>query len=136
MDLKWSNVPGVKPSSLSESDDTLPSLQALSDLHYLFGGFMDYLLGLREFRQSPNLIWTSIQVSPQYFSDNLVNEARSRSLTCLVLVLFTLSIQFGWFCRVSCLLGDNPKHSALTARISGCEMTIMIRDDGYQHSMS
>nr|GEY72991.1 retrovirus-related Pol polyprotein from transposon TNT 1-94 [Tanacetum cinerariifolium] len=42
-DLKWSNVPGVKLSSFSESDDTLPSLQALSNLHYLFGGFLDYL---------------------------------------------------------------------------------------------
>ncbi|GKF31724.1 hypothetical protein Tco_0101522, partial [Tanacetum coccineum] len=42
-DLKWSNVPGVKLSSLSESDDTIPSLQALSYLYYLFGGFMDYL---------------------------------------------------------------------------------------------
>ncbi|GJW21674.1 hypothetical protein Tco_0032296 [Tanacetum coccineum] len=42
-DLKWSNVPGVKLSSLSESDDTFPSLQALSNLYYLFSGFMDYL---------------------------------------------------------------------------------------------
>ncbi|GKE97995.1 hypothetical protein Tco_0021346, partial [Tanacetum coccineum] len=42
-DLKWSNVPGIKLSSLSESNDTFPSLQALSDLYYLFSGFMDYL---------------------------------------------------------------------------------------------
>ncbi|GKB46379.1 hypothetical protein Tco_0897132 [Tanacetum coccineum] len=42
-DLKWSNVSGVKLSSLSESDDTFPSLQALLDLYYLFYGFMDYL---------------------------------------------------------------------------------------------
>ncbi|GJV85194.1 transposase, MuDR, MULE transposase domain protein [Tanacetum coccineum] len=42
-DLKWANVPEVKLSSLSESDDTFSSLQALSNLHYLFGGFMDYL---------------------------------------------------------------------------------------------
>nr|GEY89522.1 hypothetical protein [Tanacetum cinerariifolium] len=42
-DLKWSNVPGVKLSSLFESDDTFLSLQALSDLYYLFGGFKDYL---------------------------------------------------------------------------------------------
>ncbi|GJT59274.1 hypothetical protein Tco_1002807 [Tanacetum coccineum] len=42
-DLKWSNVPGVKLSLFSKSDDTFPSLQALSDLHYLFSGFMDYL---------------------------------------------------------------------------------------------
>ncbi|GKF73019.1 hypothetical protein Tco_0219351, partial [Tanacetum coccineum] len=33
----------VKLSSLSKLDDTFPSLQALSDLNYLFGGFMDYL---------------------------------------------------------------------------------------------
>nr|GEW46015.1 reverse transcriptase domain-containing protein [Tanacetum cinerariifolium] len=42
-DLIWSNVPGVKLSLLFKSDDTFPSLQALSDLYYLFGGFMDYL---------------------------------------------------------------------------------------------
>ncbi|GKF08138.1 hypothetical protein Tco_0042362, partial [Tanacetum coccineum] len=42
-DLKWSNVPGVKLPSLSESNDTFLSLQALSDLYYLFSGFMDYL---------------------------------------------------------------------------------------------
>ncbi|GKE84805.1 hypothetical protein Tco_1558547 [Tanacetum coccineum] len=37
------NVEGVKFFSFSELDDTFLSLQALSDLHYLFGGFMDYL---------------------------------------------------------------------------------------------
>nr|GEV39219.1 hypothetical protein [Tanacetum cinerariifolium] len=42
-DLKWSNVPGVKLSSLLELDDTFLSLQALSNLYYLFGGFLDYL---------------------------------------------------------------------------------------------
>ncbi|GKB92021.1 hypothetical protein Tco_0964293, partial [Tanacetum coccineum] len=42
-DLKWSNVPGVKLSSVSESDDTFSCLQALLDLNYLFDGFMDYL---------------------------------------------------------------------------------------------
>ncbi|GJZ67073.1 reverse transcriptase domain-containing protein [Tanacetum coccineum] len=42
-DLKWPNVPRIKLSSLSKSDDTFPSLQALSNLYYLFGGFMDYL---------------------------------------------------------------------------------------------
>nr|GEV39255.1 reverse transcriptase domain-containing protein [Tanacetum cinerariifolium] len=42
-DLKWSNVLGVKVSSLSKSNDTFPILQTLSDLYYLFGGFMDYL---------------------------------------------------------------------------------------------
>nr|GEV11336.1 hypothetical protein [Tanacetum cinerariifolium] len=42
-DLKWSNVSGVMLSSLSESDDTFLSLQAFSDLYYLFGGFMYYL---------------------------------------------------------------------------------------------
>nr|GEV58181.1 hypothetical protein [Tanacetum cinerariifolium] len=41
--LKCSNVPGVKLSSFFKSDDTFLSLQALSNLHYLFGGFMDYL---------------------------------------------------------------------------------------------
>ncbi|GJV20890.1 hypothetical protein Tco_1369910 [Tanacetum coccineum] len=38
-----SNVPRIKLSLLSESDDTFPSLQALSNLHYLCGGLMDYL---------------------------------------------------------------------------------------------
>ncbi|GJS33482.1 retrovirus-related pol polyprotein from transposon TNT 1-94 [Tanacetum coccineum] len=42
-DFEWPNVPGIKLSSLSESDDTFPSLQVLSDLYNLFGGFMDYL---------------------------------------------------------------------------------------------
>nr|GEY42249.1 hypothetical protein [Tanacetum cinerariifolium] len=42
-DLKWSNVTGVKLSSLSKPDETFPSLQALSNLHYLFSGLMDYL---------------------------------------------------------------------------------------------
>ncbi|GKD12389.1 hypothetical protein Tco_1196796 [Tanacetum coccineum] len=32
-----------KISLLSESDNTFPSLQALSNLYYLFSGFMDYL---------------------------------------------------------------------------------------------
>nr|GEU80985.1 reverse transcriptase domain-containing protein [Tanacetum cinerariifolium] len=42
-DFKWTNVPGVKLSSLSKSDDTISSFQTLSNLHYLFSGFMDYL---------------------------------------------------------------------------------------------
>nr|GFB68498.1 putative reverse transcriptase domain-containing protein [Tanacetum cinerariifolium] len=40
---KRSNVLRVKLSLLSKSDDTFLSLQALLDLYYLFGGFMDYL---------------------------------------------------------------------------------------------
>nr|GFB55626.1 putative reverse transcriptase domain-containing protein [Tanacetum cinerariifolium] len=42
-DFKWSNVPRVKLSLLSKSDDTFSSLQALSNLHYLSSSFMDYL---------------------------------------------------------------------------------------------
>nr|GEU93993.1 reverse transcriptase domain-containing protein [Tanacetum cinerariifolium] len=45
-DLKWSNVPGIKLSSLSKSDDTFPSLQALLDFYYLISGFMDCLWSL------------------------------------------------------------------------------------------
>ncbi|GJV48681.1 DNA-directed DNA polymerase [Tanacetum coccineum] len=41
-DFERSNVPRVKLSSFSKSDDTFTSLQALSNLHYLFSGFMDY----------------------------------------------------------------------------------------------
>ncbi|GJW74404.1 hypothetical protein Tco_0133774 [Tanacetum coccineum] len=41
-DFERSNVPRVKLSSFSELDDTITSLQALSNLHYLFSGFMDY----------------------------------------------------------------------------------------------
>nr|GEZ73772.1 hypothetical protein [Tanacetum cinerariifolium] len=41
-DFKWSNVSWVKLSLFSESDDTFTSLQALSNLHYLFSGFMNY----------------------------------------------------------------------------------------------
>ncbi|GJT62064.1 hypothetical protein Tco_1005597 [Tanacetum coccineum] len=51
-DLEWSSVLGVKLSSFSKSDDAFLSLQALSDLYYLFGGFMDYLWS-RELKQSP-----------------------------------------------------------------------------------
>ncbi|GJZ99253.1 hypothetical protein Tco_0671804 [Tanacetum coccineum] len=43
-DFKWSNVPRVKLSSLSKSDDTFSSLQALLDLYNLFDGFMDYFM--------------------------------------------------------------------------------------------
>ncbi|GJT21881.1 hypothetical protein Tco_0891818, partial [Tanacetum coccineum] len=42
-DFERSNVSGIKLSSFSESDHTFLSLQALSNLHYLFSGFMDYL---------------------------------------------------------------------------------------------
>ncbi|GJY15104.1 reverse transcriptase domain-containing protein [Tanacetum coccineum] len=41
-DFERSNVLGIKLSLFSESDDTFMSLQALSNLHYLFSGFMDY----------------------------------------------------------------------------------------------
>nr|GEU63779.1 alpha/beta hydrolases superfamily protein [Tanacetum cinerariifolium] len=41
-DFKWSNVPGIKFSLFFESDNTFTSLQALSKLHYLFSGFVDY----------------------------------------------------------------------------------------------
>ncbi|GKG17901.1 hypothetical protein Tco_0372199, partial [Tanacetum coccineum] len=42
-DFEWSNVPKVKLSSLSKTNDTFSSLQALSDLNYFLGGFIDYL---------------------------------------------------------------------------------------------
>nr|GEW15651.1 retrovirus-related Pol polyprotein from transposon TNT 1-94 [Tanacetum cinerariifolium] len=41
-DFEWSNVPRVKFFLFSKSDDTFTSLQALSNLNYLFSGFMDY----------------------------------------------------------------------------------------------
>ncbi|GJU45222.1 hypothetical protein Tco_1202488 [Tanacetum coccineum] len=41
-DFERSNIWGIKLSSFSESDDTFMSLQALSNLHYLLSGFMDY----------------------------------------------------------------------------------------------
>nr|GEX43260.1 RNA-directed DNA polymerase, eukaryota [Tanacetum cinerariifolium] len=41
-DFKWSNVSWIKLSLLSESDDTFTSLQALSNLYYLFSGFINY----------------------------------------------------------------------------------------------
>nr|GEY12764.1 hypothetical protein [Tanacetum cinerariifolium] len=97
-DLKRSNVSGVELSSLSKSDDTFPSLQALSDVYYLFGSFMDYLLS-RE-----------LDISNFGPADRL--EA------CLLM--------FGWFSHFvhqseddmscSCLI-EYPKHSVLTARI-------------------
>ncbi|GJX49138.1 hypothetical protein Tco_0275983 [Tanacetum coccineum] len=47
-DFERSNLPRVKLSLFSKSDDTFTSLQALSNLHYLFSGFMDYFLSLPE----------------------------------------------------------------------------------------
>nr|GEX97950.1 hypothetical protein [Tanacetum cinerariifolium] len=41
-DFEWSNAPRVKLSLFSESNDNFASLQALSNLNYLFSGFMDY----------------------------------------------------------------------------------------------
>nr|GEU81316.1 hypothetical protein [Tanacetum cinerariifolium] len=41
-DFEWSNVPRVKLSLFSKSDNTFLSLQALSNLHYFRGGFMNY----------------------------------------------------------------------------------------------
>ncbi|GKE56690.1 hypothetical protein Tco_1495875, partial [Tanacetum coccineum] len=41
-DFERSNVPGIKLSSFFKLDNTFTSLQALSNLHYLFSGFMDY----------------------------------------------------------------------------------------------
>nr|GEY74894.1 reverse transcriptase domain-containing protein [Tanacetum cinerariifolium] len=46
-DFKWSNVSWVKISLFYESDDTFTSLQALSNLHYLFSGFMNYFWSRR-----------------------------------------------------------------------------------------
>ncbi|GKF16691.1 hypothetical protein Tco_0061609, partial [Tanacetum coccineum] len=47
-DFERSNVSGIKLSLFSESDDTFTSLQALSNLHYLFSGFMDYFWSRRD----------------------------------------------------------------------------------------
>nr|GEV56250.1 hypothetical protein [Tanacetum cinerariifolium] len=59
-DLKCSIVTGVKLYSLSKSDETFSSLHALSDLNYLFGGFMYYLwsreLNISNFSQSDRKI--------------------------------------------------------------------------------
>ncbi|GKG10751.1 hypothetical protein Tco_0342151, partial [Tanacetum coccineum] len=41
-DFERSDVPRVKLSSFPESNDTFTSLQAFSNLHYLFNDFMDY----------------------------------------------------------------------------------------------
>nr|GEX10350.1 hypothetical protein [Tanacetum cinerariifolium] len=63
-DIKRSNVLRVKLSLLSKSDDTFLSLQALSDLYYLFGGFMDYLrsyeLNISNFGPADRMIDISI----------------------------------------------------------------------------
>nr|GEV57851.1 ribonuclease H [Tanacetum cinerariifolium] len=42
-DFEWSNVPRVQLSLFFESNDTFTSLQALSNLQYLFSSFMNYL---------------------------------------------------------------------------------------------
>ncbi|GJZ25356.1 hypothetical protein Tco_0569609 [Tanacetum coccineum] len=72
-DLKWSNVPGVKLSSFSESDDTFSCLQALSNLYLFFGGFM--------FISGP-MSWTSPTLAQQtgkfYLMESLVVSATNR----------------------------------------------------------
>ncbi|GKA92629.1 hypothetical protein Tco_0814554 [Tanacetum coccineum] len=97
-DLKWSNVSGVKLSSLSESDDTFLSLQALSDLYYLFGGFMDYLwsreLDISNFGPADRL-----KAYLQYLDGS-----------------FTLSIRLRDICSTQSKL-RTPKHSALTPEL-------------------
>ncbi|GJR74584.1 hypothetical protein Tco_0086949 [Tanacetum coccineum] len=47
-DFERTNVLGIKLSSFSESDDTFTSLQALSNLHYLFQWFHGLFLVLAE----------------------------------------------------------------------------------------
>nr|GEW09053.1 serine/threonine protein kinase SRPK1 [Tanacetum cinerariifolium] len=54
-DFKWSNVPGVKLSLFSESDDTFTSLQAFSNFRYLFSGFMNYLWSFKELKDLTSL---------------------------------------------------------------------------------
>ncbi|GJV34069.1 hypothetical protein Tco_1394469 [Tanacetum coccineum] len=84
-DLKWSNVPRIKLSSLSESDDTFLSLQALSNFHYLFGGFMDYLwsreLDISNFGPADRKILPVVSVSPPFpkIYNHVVLEAMSSS---------------------------------------------------------
>ncbi|GKC96445.1 hypothetical protein Tco_1161887 [Tanacetum coccineum] len=94
-DLKWSNVSGVKLSSFSESDDAFSSLQALSDLYYLFGGFMDYLwsheLNISNFGLADRLE-ASLRVFRWFF--HFVHRSRDD-------MLYSYLIEY-------------PKHSALT----------------------
>ncbi|GJT12057.1 hypothetical protein Tco_0859099 [Tanacetum coccineum] len=73
--FEWSNVPGVKLSSVSKLDDTFMSLQALSNLHYLFSGFMDYFWSFRNTtnapielsRARPDTSYTEQGVEVEYF---------------------------------------------------------------------
>ncbi|GJX95437.1 hypothetical protein Tco_0351235 [Tanacetum coccineum] len=103
-DLKWSNVSRIKISPLSESDDTFLSLQALSDLYYHFGGFMDYLwsceLDISNFgpadRRSALSTIKCLKYGNCYCKKILPVSRDDMSYSCLI---------------------EYPKHSALTARI-------------------
>nr|GEW88919.1 RNA-directed DNA polymerase, eukaryota [Tanacetum cinerariifolium] len=56
-DFEWSNVPRVKLSSFSKTNDTFSSLQALSNLHYFLSGFMNYF-------------WSCVKVKPPVVTKN------------------------------------------------------------------
>ncbi|GJV80565.1 hypothetical protein Tco_1516435 [Tanacetum coccineum] len=120
-DLKWSNVSRIKLSSLSESDDTFPSFQALSDLYYLFVGFMDYLWSCE----------LNISNSP---ADSDRKKTKLFTIKCLECA--ALKLHGNCYNKkilpvsrddmpYSCLI-EYPKHSALTAK-SRCDMTTLIQ---------
>ncbi|GJS33646.1 retrovirus-related pol polyprotein from transposon TNT 1-94 [Tanacetum coccineum] len=88
-DFERSNVPGIKLSSFSESDDTFTSLQALLNLHYLFSGFMDYFWSpTRKIEESLNVTFdetpppskTSPLVDDDLDEDEAIREIEKKNL--------------------------------------------------------
>nr|GEW74183.1 hypothetical protein [Tanacetum cinerariifolium] len=98
VDITEFNLPGVKLFSLSKPVDTFSRLQALSNLHYVFGGFLYYL-------------WSrELDISNFGQADRLKAYLR-------VFRWFFYFVHQSWDdMSYSCLI-EYPKHFALTARI-------------------
>ncbi|GJY90891.1 hypothetical protein Tco_0506087, partial [Tanacetum coccineum] len=73
-DFEWSNVPGIKLSSFSKSDDSFTSLQALSNLHYFLGGFLDYFW---PFIQNEQVLWPKRIPNLYYVGCNMDKKSTS-----------------------------------------------------------
>nr|GEX65886.1 hypothetical protein [Tanacetum cinerariifolium] len=113
-DLKWSNVPGVKLSSLSKSDETFSSLEALSNSHYLFSGFLDYLwsrqLDISNFGPADRVSILYVALMGMKCADLDGNESRN----CNLRAILTNGV-------VSCLtLSDQEYAEDFTNSVSKC----------------
>nr|GEV18167.1 reverse transcriptase domain-containing protein [Tanacetum cinerariifolium] len=123
--------PGVKLSSLSESNDTFLSLQALLDLYYLFGGFMDYLWSRMKcvdlVRRSTMTQIVSCSLDVLGLLTLVVGQivpAFLKELICKVLRLLVLLLEFN---RFGILLGE-PKQGQVVSSVIGGTLSIEARD--------